>query len=186
MSPPTNPPSFTDSPHPTPTDRLAVHVSRARLALYSASLSLEESFNSFMTKTLHLENNITNTVASLAPPKESGEQLMPGLIYVLVTTMAGSIVSRNRGIILRGATPLAAGVAAGWYFIPVTMRNVGDLVWTWEEKVPVVAEGHLKTRGFVEDAWRQSKIHGEAAGKWADRTAGQGRELVEGWVRKGR
>ena len=55
------------------------------------------------------EKNFTNTIASLAPSPETGEQLLPGAIYVLVATLAGSIVSRNRGIFLRATVPLAVG-----------------------------------------------------------------------------
>jgi organizing structure protein 2 len=186
MSPPTQAPSLADSPSPTPTERLSVYVSHARMRTYHGSLWLENHLNGLMTSALHLENNFTTTIASLAPPKESGEQLLPGLIYVLVSTMAGSIISRNRGILLRATTPLAAGVAAGWYFIPVTTRNVGDLVWEGEKRVPGVADAHMQTKGFLEEAWRQSVIHGKVAGDWVDKTVGQGREVVEGWVRKGR
>ncbi len=59
-----------------------------------------------MDKAFALEQSFTSTVASLAPPaRESGERLMPGLIYVLVAAMAGSIVTRNRNILLRSSVP---------------------------------------------------------------------------------
>ena len=68
-----------------------------------------------MSSVLKHEQSFTSTVASLAPPKESGERLFPGGIYVLVATMAGSIVSRNRNILIRATFPAAVGVGTAWY-----------------------------------------------------------------------
>ena len=100
--------------------------------------------------------------------------------------MAGSIATRNRNILLRASVPLAVGVGAGWAVLPYTMRNVGDLVWGWEERVPVVAENHLRVRAGAEEAWRHARMGGERVGKWADERVREGRQVVEGWVRKGR
>lgn len=100
--------------------------------------------------------------------------------------MAGSIASRNRNILVRASVPLAVGVGAGWVVLPVTMRNVGDLVWRFEQRVPVVAENHLRVRGAVGEGWRQVVVGGEAARRWSEERVRGGREVVEGWVRKGR
>lgn len=104
---------------------------------------------------------------------------------MLVAAMAGSIVSRNRNILLRASVPLAVGVGAGWLVLPVTMRNVGDLVWGYEERVPVVAENHLRVRGAAVEGWRQVVLHGETARRWSEERIRDGREVVEGWVQKG-
>ena len=111
---------------------------------------------------------------------------MPGALYVLVAAMAGSIVSRNRNILLRASVPVAVGIGAGWVVLPYTMRNVGDLVWRFETRVPVVAENHMRVRGAAEEGWRQVKVHGQAVGRWSEGVVREGREVVEGWVRKGR
>ena len=100
--------------------------------------------------------------------------------------MAGSIVSRNRNILLRASVPVAVGVGAGWVVLPLTMRNVGDLLWRYEEKVPVVSMNHMRIRGAAEESWRQIKIHGELMRGWSEERVKDGREAVEGWVRKGR
>ena len=100
--------------------------------------------------------------------------------------MAGSIVSRNRNILLRASTPLAAGITAGWILLPNTMRNVSDLVWTYEEKAPVLAANHMRIKGAVVEGWRQLKVHGQLASTWAEERVRDGREAVEGWVRKGK
>ena len=97
---------------PTPTDRLAAQIRRGRLFLYNQACTAEDAINSGMSRAFDLEHSFTSTVASLAPGRETNEKLMPGLIYVLVAGMAGSIVSRNRNILLRTSVPLALGIGA--------------------------------------------------------------------------
>lgn len=131
-----------------------------------------------------MENNFTSTVASLAPDPETGEKLLPGGIYVLVTAMAGSIITRNRGLLLRGTGPLVLGVSAGWVLIPHTMRNIGDLVWKWEERVPAVANNHLLIRSFLLRSSEEVRKRGDDLGVWLEGVARQGRETVEDLVQK--
>lgn len=139
-----------------------------------------------MDSILHLENSFTSTVASLAPRRESGEKLMPGSIYVLVAAMTGSIITRNRNIFLRGSIPLAVGIAAGWVVLPVTMGNVSDLLWKYEQKFPAVADGHLRARSGIERAIYMTRLHTQQAVSLVDEKVGGGREAVEGWVSKGK
>ena len=132
------------------------------------------------------EKNFTNTIASLAPSPETGEQLLPGAIYVLVATLAGSIVSRNRGIFLRATVPLAVGITAGWMLIPVTMRNTGDLLWEYEKKVPFVSETHATVGGFARQAWIEMRDRSKVVANKADNAAVDVRKNLEGWVEKGK
>ncbi|KAK5048198.1 hypothetical protein LTR84_005868 [Exophiala bonariae] len=183
---PTSPGSTPNPKSPTPTDRLTEQVKRARLFIFDQSLTVENATNDFLTWAFRKETNFANTVASLAPAPETGEQLLPGGIYVLVATLAGSIVSRNRGIFLRAATPLAVGITAGWFLIPVTMRNTSDLIWEYEKKVPVVSETHAQISGFVKESWRQARTHAQYAANWADDTTYEARQKVENLVSKGK
>ena len=100
--------------------------------------------------------------------------------------MAGSIVTRNRNILLRGSIPLAVGIVAGWVVLPHTMRNVSDLVWRYEEKVPFVAENHLRVRGAVVQGEKAARELGGEVGNWTESRMREGREALEGWVSKGR
>lgn len=181
-------PSAPSSPQasPTPTDLLTAQVRRARLFLYRQSLAAETSFNDFLSRVLRIENAFTDTVASLAPSPESGERLLPGSIYVIVSAMAGSIVARNRGIFLRTTTPLAFGTVAAWTLLPVTMRNVSDLIWEYEKKVPVVADNHLRFRNFVEHTYTTGVAHSKMGRAMLEDKIGEVREKLEEWVRKGR
>jgi MICOS complex subunit MIC26 len=170
----------------TPTDRLAVQIGRARLGLYSAAVVVEDKINQTMDSAFDLEQSFTSTIASLAPPRSSGEQLMPGAIYVLVAAMAGSIVSRNRNILLRATVPLAFAVGAGWTVLPITMRNVADLTWKYEQKLPVVAQAHLQIREGLEKGIRFAKVHREVGAAYVDEKVTDVRETVEGWVKQGK
>lgn len=171
---------------PTPTDRLAAQIRRARLFVYSQACAAEDAVNSTMARAFALEQSFTSTVASLAPPRESGEKLMPGLIYVLVAGMAGSIVARNRNVLLRSATPLALGLGAAWVVIPVTMGNVSALVWEYEKKVPALADAHLRTREGIEKGVYMTRVHAELAQRKVYEGVRDAREAMEAWVRKGK
>ena len=139
-----------------------------------------------MDSAFHLESSFVSTIASLAPPREAGEKLIPGTLYVLVAAMAGSIVARNRNVVLRATLPLAVGVGAGWVVLPSTMRNISDLLWKYEERFPAVADGHIRTRDGIEKAWRMATIHTQLAGNILDEKITSGREALESWVQKGK
>ncbi|RYO99798.1 hypothetical protein DL764_006691 [Monosporascus ibericus] len=202
--PPKSPPSSSSSPSspfsfsspqqqqqqsqrgPTPTDRLAVQIGQARLFLYRQATRAEDAVNRTADRAFDLERTFTGTVASLAPPRESGERLLPGLAYVLVASMAGSIVSRNRNLMLRAAAPLAFGVGAGWLVLPVTMRNVSDLLWRFEQRVPAVADAHLAARDGVRQGWRFARAHAELGRDYVDEKVRTARDVVEDWVKQGK
>ncbi|KAL0939006.1 mitochondrial protein [Colletotrichum truncatum] len=171
---------------PTPTERLAVQIGKARLGLYQYAIGAEDAVNRTMDRAFNLEQSFTSTIASLAPPRESGEQLMPGAIYVLVAAMAGSIITRNRSILLRATAPLALGITAGWTVLPITMGNVSNLAWKYEQRFPVVAQGHLKLRENIENSWRAAKIHSQIGVRYVDEKVTDARESVEDWVKKGK
>lgn len=99
--------------------------------------------------------------------------------------MAGSIVSRNRGIILRTASPLAFGTVAAWTLLPVTMRNVSDLAWEYEKKVPAVAEQHLVLRERAEHIWHTGVAHSSMARQTMEEKIGEARKKLEDVVSKG-
>ncbi|KAL2827191.1 apolipo protein O-domain-containing protein [Aspergillus cavernicola] len=170
---------------PTPTDLLTAQVRQARLFLHSQSRAVEVSFNDILSRALHIENAFTNTIASLAPSPESGEKLLPGGIYVVVAAMAGSIVARNRGRFLRGTTPLAFGTIAAWSLLPVTMRNVSDLVWEYEKRVPAVADQHLRLRNRAEYIWTTGVAHSSMTRAMMEEKIGDARKKLEEVVSKG-
>lgn len=139
-----------------------------------------------MDRVLQAEHNFTSTVASLAPPKESNEKLLPGSIYVLVAAMAGSIVSRNRNILIRFVTPLATGITAAHYIVPRTTQNVRDLVWDFEKRFPVVRDSHLRVSERINHFIETGKAHSQMGLAMAEEKVHGVREAVEDLIRKGR
>ena len=180
----TTPPSHPRSP--TPTDRLAGQIRLARLWLYARAASAENQVDHLLTRAFDAEASVAGTLSSLAPPPESGERLMPGAVYVLVSSMAGSIFVRNRNVLLRAAGPLGFGVAAAWALLPVTMGNVSSLLWEYERRFPAVADAHLRTREGIERGVRFAKVHARLGVEKVEETVHDAREAVEGWVRKGK
>lgn len=171
--------------HPTPTDRLATQVRRCRIFVYNNAKAAEDGVNGLMSAFLAKEQNFTSTIASLAPSPQTGERIMPGALYVLVASMAGSIISRNRNILLRATTPAAVGLGAAYVVLPYTMKNVGDLMWSFEEKSEFVAVNHLRIRGALIEGWKQAKIRSERTREWSEEVVKGSRETIERWVRKG-
>ncbi|PKS10538.1 hypothetical protein jhhlp_002292 [Lomentospora prolificans] len=171
---------------PTPTDRLAVEIGKARMFLYRQAVTAEDAVNRTVDRAFNLEQSFTNTIASLAPPKESGEKLMPGAVYVLVAAMAGSILARNRNVLLRATAPLALGTGAAWVVLPVTTNNVSNLAWKYEQRFPAVASTHTKVRESIEQGWHFAKVHKDIGLQYVDNTVSNARETVESWVRKGK
>ena len=171
---------------PTPTDRLAGHVRLARLWLHARASTAETGLDTLLTRLFDAETRAASTLASVAPAPESGERLMPGAVYVLVSSMAGSIFARNRNVLLRAASPLGFGVAAAWALLPVTSRNVGDLLWRYESRFPAVADAHLRAREGVEQGVSFARVHARLGVRTLEEKVHDAREAVEGWVRKGK
>ncbi|KIW02857.1 uncharacterized protein PV09_05911 [Verruconis gallopava] len=179
-------PSESKSSSPTPTERLTAQVARARLFLHKYAAKTEDAANDALAKSFDLERSFTSTVASLAPPKESNEKLMPGLIYVLVSAMGSSIFVRNRNILLRASAPLAVGIGAGYYFIPITMGNVGELAWKYESKYPALADTHLRVKERITRFVQTGIAHSKMTVGMVEDKVGEARESVENWVSKGK
>jgi organizing structure protein 2 len=139
-----------------------------------------------MDRVMDVEHSFTSTIASLAPPKESNEKLLPGGIYVLVAAMAGSIISRNRNILIRFVTPLITGVTTAHYVVPRTTENVGNLIWSYEEKYPVIRDNHLRISQGVRHFVETGKAHSQMGLAMAEERVKGVRESVEDWVKKGR
>lgn len=129
---------------------------------------------------------MSSTIRSLAPPKESNEKLLPGGIYVLVASMAGSIIARNRNIAIRFITPIITGIVTANYVIPRTTENVGNLIWKYESRFPVVRDQHLRIREGVKHFIETGKAHTEMGLAMAEEKVTGAAESVQEWVKKGR
>lgn len=105
---------------------------------------------------------------------------------MLVAAMGASVLTRNRNFVLRAVAPLAVGLGAANYVLPVTSANVGRLVWRWEQKVPVVADAHARTQERVTRFVRTGIEHSKMSGDMLSHKVGELRQGIQDWVRKGR
>ncbi|RKF61395.1 MICOS subunit MIC26 [Erysiphe neolycopersici] len=177
---------FQKSKKLTATDRLAVEIGKARLHLYTHVSSFEEKVNKFMESAFNLEESFTSTIASLAPNPQSGEKLIPGSLYVIVAAMTGSIIARRSNILVRGTLPLVAGITAGWNLLPVTSQNISNLIWKYEQKFPVIADSHIRTKEAINKAERMAKTHSQQIVETMNKKVSVSTSAIEDWVRKGK
>lgn len=89
-------------------------------------------------------------------------------------------------MILRFSVPLAFGIGAAQATIPYTMRNVGDLIWTYEKQYPEVAKAHLQARERIERLWETGKSHSQMSLGMLEDKVTEARDAAEDWVSKGK
>ncbi|KAK6539608.1 hypothetical protein TWF694_009817 [Orbilia ellipsospora] len=169
-------------PRETPTERLASAIGTGRKALHTEVTKVQKHLDHLFDKYLHIEHSVTTTVAGLAPSHRSGETIIPGIIFVAISAMAGSVIARRRMFPIRFLTPAITGVGASWYFLPETTRNVSDLAWKWEQKVPQVAETHLQIRNGVLDGWKATSDGYKQARGYVEDSTATARRTIERWV----
>ncbi|GAA6044271.1 hypothetical protein JCM8097_002101 [Rhodosporidiobolus ruineniae] len=96
-------------------------VAAARLASADSLGSLAELGTTAKDRWLEWESVAENHVRSVLSPQD---QLAPNALYVAVATLAGSILARNRGFLLRLALPPTFLLLATSHFLPHTWHNV--------------------------------------------------------------
>lgn len=126
---------------------LEKNIAVARSWLYKQTEAVRGEVDEAFKKYTNVEHNVTSTISEVRSEKED---ILPGGIYVLVSTLSGSILARNRNILFRGLSPVVFGVAAFAYFLPETYNNTGKLIWRFEQKVPEIADAHVNAQKQVD------------------------------------
>ncbi|KAF6749873.1 apolipo protein O-domain-containing protein, partial [Ephemerocybe angulata] len=129
----------------------------------------------WISKWIGIEHAVENRVKSIISPHES---LTPGLLYVGVATLTGSILTRTRALPTRILLPPLFLVFSARHFLPNTTANLGEYLGNLEEVyLPTLAEKHEVAKAHSEMAWERVK----------EKTVGVRRKVdegVEGWVEK--
>jgi len=90
-------------------------------------------------------------VKSILVPEEP---LTPGLLYVGVSALTGSILARNRSMFLRFALPPTLLLLSFDHFLPKTYHNLSSYLGSLEDKyLPVVAEKHDTAKAHTAMTW---------------------------------
>lgn len=86
------------------------------------------------------------------------EPLTPGLLYVGVSALTGSILARNRSIFMRFLLPPTLLLISFDHFLPKTYHNLSSYLGTLEDKyLPAVAEKHDIANAHTSMTWERIK-----------------------------
>ncbi|KAF9326184.1 hypothetical protein BG006_010363 [Podila minutissima] len=138
------------------------------------------------------------------------DELLPGLIYVALAGLGGSLVARQRNIIIRMFSPLAFATAAGAYFLPHTTHSVIDSIggpmtstypthpiisghhrlnmsppsyWSSSSSSSSQSQDNSELVSRARDAWRGAESRANQAGDSVQEHAHRAQNWVDGKVR---
>lgn len=113
-------------------------IGSARRTLSHLTTDTRHSVRSLVDRWISVERSIEGEVKTLIP---ASEPLTPGLLYVGVATLAGSIFTRYRAFPIRILTPPLALVVSLTHFNPQLASNLGSYYEELEQKyVPALTE----------------------------------------------
>ncbi|KAG2205118.1 hypothetical protein INT47_002212 [Mucor saturninus] len=107
-----------------------------------ANETLEEGkthVNGWVQKVQQLESDVTSNIQSTI---DKDEEIFPNLLYVGVAALAGTIIARNRNVVLRFLTSSTLAVGASYYLLPKTTHNVAVQLERIEKKYPQLVSVH--------------------------------------------
>ena len=128
---------------------------RAGLAL-NMLLNVRLSHLSLLSHTLDLTILIfTDRVKAIISPNES---LTPGILYVGIATLTGSIIARNRMLATRFLLPPIFVAASANHFLPETTGNLSSYFGSLEETYfPSLSEKHDIAKAHTQMTWEKVK-----------------------------
>ncbi|SAM00232.1 hypothetical protein [Absidia glauca] len=98
------------------------------------------------------ENDVRGTINDIVA---EDEDILPNAVYVGVAALAGTIIARNRNIVLRFMASTAMATAASFYFLPKTTHNLGVQLDRLERKYPELGEAHASVNKAVGDVRKE-------------------------------
>lgn len=131
---------------PEPASQLQRNIKKARTYVTDRFRRADEVMRGTVDHIIMFERTAERTLKQLRPRDEA---LMPGALYVGVSTLFSSILTRNRALPIRFLTPVLFFVGSGKLFLPHLTRNVGDFAYAQEARVPEVRRVHDQLRGQV-------------------------------------
>ncbi|KAJ9084021.1 hypothetical protein DSO57_1028480 [Entomophthora muscae] len=105
--------------------RIEEKMKEFRLECNKSLHQLRETFQGYINQVISLEKKTETTVLNLVPKDEI---FIPNALYVGIVGISGSILTRNRNILLRTLAPLSLGTLSAYYFIPGTTNNIAKLI----------------------------------------------------------
>ncbi|KZV61162.1 hypothetical protein PENSPDRAFT_619360 [Peniophora sp. CONT] len=122
------------------TSALEEHIGVARRHVQALYADAYGQVHGVVSRWIEVEHSIERRIKSLHAPDE---QLNPGLLYIGVAALSGSVLARGRNIVIRTLLPPTLFVAASSHFLPKTTHNVRSYFAELEEKhTPQLAYVH--------------------------------------------
>jgi len=151
--------------HPEPPTPLENQIRIAREAVESTYLDTNTILQGWISRWIGVEHAVEKRIKSLKAPEES---ITPGILYVGVATLTGSIIARSRGLPIRLVIPPTLFLASLNQFLPHTAANIGAYVSSLEHQyVPRAAQIQDTAFAHSQMTWQMAK----------DRTE-EGREAI--------
>ncbi|CAG8463856.1 2824_t:CDS:2 [Paraglomus occultum] len=111
--------------------RLEAGVRKIRLQATRSVKDAQAILRTWTNNWIEIEQKTEKSIKDVISPDE---RFMPEVLYIAVATFAGMVVTRNRNILIRLTSPIAFAVAASYYFIPRTTRNIANRVDEYGQK----------------------------------------------------
>ncbi|RIA84069.1 apolipo protein O-domain-containing protein [Glomus cerebriforme] len=146
--------SIYDEPKPdlvlvkSPT-KLEEEIRQTRIHVIKAARDFEQQIHEMTNKWIAIEQNTEKTIKEIVA---QDERLMPEVLYIAVAGLAGTIIARNRNILLRIASPLFFTIASSYYFLPKTSHNISTKIQEYEQKSPNLLKVHYSISEVANDA----------------------------------
>ena len=101
----------------------------------------------------HPFSRLSDRVKSILVPEEP---LTPGLLYVGVSALTGSILARNRSMFMRFTLPPVLLLLSFDHFLPKTYHNLSSYLGSLEDEyLPAVAEKHDIAKAHSAMTWER-------------------------------
>ena len=167
---------------PEPPSDLQRHIGYLRTSLNSTLKQADGVAREAVGKVVELEHDVERNIKKVLPSPRSTttttspiatgaglretqaraavvpqEPLLPNALYVAIAGMTGSILARRRNVLVRFVVPLGLFYGSARYLLPQTTRNLGDLVYSYESKVPAVRQLHDDANAQLASLVRKSQ-----------------------------
>ncbi|KAF8884523.1 apolipo protein O-domain-containing protein [Infundibulicybe gibba] len=130
-----------------------------------------------VSRWIGVEHAVEDRVKSLIAPNES---LTPGLLFVGIATLSGSILARSRMLPTRLLLPPAFFLISLNQFLPRTSANIAAYMAELEERhFPVLAQKHDVANAHTRMTWERIKEGTSDAKEWVDRGAGSAVDKIQ-------
>ncbi|KAF8890787.1 apolipo protein O-domain-containing protein [Gymnopilus junonius] len=134
--------------------RLEQEIGVVRGRVTSAYEDVHAHVQGWVSKWIGVEHAVENRVKSIISPDEA---VTPGLLYVGVATLTGSILARNR-LFFRLVLPPAFLVLSANHFLPKTTHNLSTYLGSLEETYfPTLAQKHDVANAHTQMTWERVK-----------------------------